>query len=111
MLYVGTQAGLAAYRTDSKNAYSAFTKVYAYPNPVREGYTGDIYITGLTNDTNVKITTVSGRLVYETTSLGGQAVWPGTDLAGNRVHTGVYLAFCATADGTASTVTKILFIR
>jgi len=111
MLYVGTQAGLASYRTDSKNAYNVFTKVYAYPNPVREGYTGDIFITGLTADTNVKITTVSGRLVYETTSLGGQAVWPGTDLAGKRVHTGVYLAFCASADGTASTVTKILFIR
>jgi len=111
ILYVGTQAGLAALRTDSKNAYNVFTNVYAYPNPVREGYTGDIYITGLTNDANVKITTVSGRLVYETTSLGGQAVWPGTDLAGKRVHTGVYLAFCASADGTASTVTKILFIR
>lgn len=111
ILYIGTQLGLVSYRTDSKDANSSFGKVYAYPNPVRENYTGKIYITGLVTDTNVKITTVSGRLVYETTSVGGQAVWDGNDLAGNRVHTGVYLAFCTSSDGLESTVTKILFIR
>jgi len=111
ILYIGTQLGLVSYRTDSKDANEGFGKVYAYPNPVRENYKGNIYITGLVFDTNVKITTASGRLVYETKSNGGQAVWDGNDLAGNRVHTGVYLAFCASADGSQSTVTKILFIR
>jgi hypothetical protein len=113
ILYVGTQIGLVSYRTDSRNSYDTFDKVYAYPNPVRENYKGKIYIIGLMNETTVKITTVSGRLVYETTSNGGQAVWYGNDLAGNRVHTGIYLAYCSASDGikTYSTVTKILFIR
>jgi hypothetical protein len=111
ILYIGTQLGLVSYRTDSRNAYDKFDKVYAYPNPVRENYKGNIYITGLMSETNVKITTVSGRLVYETTSNGGEAVWDGNDLAGNRVHTGIYLAYCASSDGTQSAVTKILFIR
>jgi hypothetical protein len=111
ILYIGTQDGLVAYRTDSKEPENQFAKVYAYPNPVRENYKGNIYITGLVSNTNVKITTTSGRLVYETTSVGGQAVWDGNDLAGNRVHTGVYLAFCANPDGSQSAVTKILFIR
>lgn len=111
VLYIGTDNGLIAYNTEAKTAKEAFTNVYAYPNPVRPDYTGNIYITGLMYNSNVKIATVSGRLVYETTSLGGQAVWPGTDLAGNRVHTGVYLVFCASEDGTQSEVAKILFIR
>jgi hypothetical protein len=113
ILYIGTQLGLVSYITDSKGANDQFSKVYAYPNPVRENYQGNIYITGLMYETNVKITTVSGRLVYETTSNGGEAVWDGNDLAGNRVHTGIYLAYCAASDGeeTYSTVTKILFIR
>jgi hypothetical protein len=111
ILYIGTLQGLVSYRTDSKNPNESFSKVYAYPNPVRENYTGNIYITGLVYDTNVKITTVSGRLVFETTSQGAQAVWDGRDLAGNRVHTGVYLAYCASPNGTSSAVTKILFIR
>jgi hypothetical protein len=102
---------LESYQTDSKSSYDQFGKVYAYPNPVRENYHGNIYITGLMYETNVKITTVSGRLVYETTSIGGQAVWDGNDLAGNRVHTGVYLAYCSSSDGSKSAVAKILFIR
>lgn len=111
MLYIGTDMGIVSYRTKSTTSNSKFGKIYAYPNPVRENYTGDIYITGLVYNTNVKITTTSGRLVYETTSEGGQAVWNGKDLAGNRVHTGVYLAFCSSPDGNQSAVTKILFIR
>jgi len=38
-------------------------------------------------------------------------VWDGNDLAGNRVHTGVYLALCATEDGSESAVAKIVFVR
>jgi ligand-binding sensor domain-containing protein len=111
ILYIGTQLGIVSYQTDSKDSYNKFDKVYAYPNPVRENYQGNIYITGLIYETNVKITTVSGRLVFETTSIGGQAVWDGNDLAGNRVHTGIYLAYCASSDGTQKAVAKILFIR
>jgi len=111
ILYIGTETGLIAYHTESRIAREAFSDVYAYPNPVRPAYKGNIYIKGLMYNTNVKITTVSGRLVYETVSQGGQAVWPGTDLAGNRVFSGVYLVFCASEDGQQSEVTKILFIR
>jgi hypothetical protein len=111
ILYIGTELGLVSLRTDSKASFDRFKNVYAYPNPVRSGYQGNIYISGMMENSNVKITTVSGRLVFETTSLGGQAVWDGNDLAGNRVATGVYLAFCASSDGQESTVTKILFIR
>lgn len=111
ILYVGTDLGLMRYKTKTIDGKSGFDQVYAYPNPVRETYTGDIYITGLMADSNVKITDVNGHLVYETTSEGGQATWPGTDLAGRRVNTGIYLVFCASDDGSESAVTKILFIR
>lgn len=110
-LYAGTDLGLVSFQTDSKNAYERFTDVYAYPNPVPSNYQGNIYITGMMENTNVKITTISGRLVYETTSVGGQAVWDGCDLAGNKVQTGVYLALCASEDGQESTIAKIVFIR
>jgi hypothetical protein len=111
ILYIGTDMGLVSLYTDSRKAFDDFSEVYAYPNPVRSGYLGSIYISGMMEDTNVKITTISGRLVYETKSIGGQAVWDGRDLSGRRVHTGIYLVFCATSDGNESTVTKIAFIR
>ncbi|MDA3881349.1 MAG: hypothetical protein PF436_13250 [Prolixibacteraceae bacterium] len=110
-LYIGTEQGLVTLKTDSKNAYDKFEDVYAYPNPVRPNFQGDIFINGMMENTNVKITTISGRLVYETTSVGGKAKWDGCDLAGNRVHTGIYLVLCSAASGQESVVTKIAFIR
>jgi hypothetical protein len=78
---------------------------------VREDFGGEVTITGLMPDSNVKITGVSGNLIYETTSTGGQASWDLRGRNGGRVPTGVYLAFCASADGSESTVVKILVIR
>ena len=78
---------------------------------MREDYHGDITITGLIANAHVKITDVSGNLVYETTSLGGQAIWNGKNFNGERVGTGVYLVFCTNDDGSKTHVTKLLFIH
>jgi flagellar hook assembly protein FlgD len=78
---------------------------------VRETYDGDITVTGLVANVNVKITDIAGNLVFETTSLGGQAIWNGRNFRGQRVQTGVYLVFCTNEDGSRSTVTKLLFIH
>ena len=69
------------------------------------------YIVDETIQTEVKITDISGNLIYDTVSLGGQAVWDGKSLDGQKVHTGVYLVFCSDKDGTISHVTKLLFVR
>ena len=60
---------------------------------------------------NVKITDISGNLVYETKAQGGQAVWNGRNFDGDRVYTGVYLVFCTNDDGSKTFVTKLLFIH
>jgi hypothetical protein len=93
--------------TSGEKSYSG---VYSFPNPVREDFEGNVTITGLMRDTQVKITDVSGNLVNETVSAGGQASWDLTTYNGRRVVTGVYLVFCANEDGSRSCVTKILVI-
>jgi hypothetical protein len=82
-----------------------------FPNPVRESYTGPVSITGLVRDCEVKITDVSGNLVYRTTSLGGQAIWTGNDMSGNRVATGVYMVFASDREGLYKCNTKVLVVR
>ena len=84
---------------------------YAFPNPVREDFTGNVTITGLIRDTGIKITDISGNLVYETISDGGLATWDLKTYNGKHVATGVYLIFCASSDGSEAFVTKILVIR
>lgn len=110
-VYFGTQEGIVSYNAGATQGNTSFNEVYAYPNPVREDYKGLITIAGLVKDTNIKITDVSGNLVYETTSLGGKATWNGLNSRGKRAATGVYLVFAATPDGSDSAVTKILFIH
>jgi hypothetical protein len=106
-----TSKGLISIRENATAGSEKFSGVYAFPNPVRNDFTGNVTITGLIRDTQVKITDVSGNLVYETTSDGGMATWDITNRRGERVSTGVYIVFCSSADGKESTVTKILVIR
>ena len=110
-VFFATSYGIISFRADATEASDDFGKVYVFPNPVRSGYQGVITITGLASDVNVKITDISGNLVYETTALGGQATWNGKTLDGRKVHTGVYLVFSSNEDGTKTNVTKLLFIN
>ncbi len=110
-VFFGTANGIISYKSTATDGAEQFKKVYAYPNPVKPGYEGVITIKGLVTNSNVKITDVSGNLVYETTAFGGQAIWYGKDLSGNKVNSGVYLAFCTNEDGSETFVTKILFIK
>lgn len=87
------------------------TNVHAYPNPVKPGYNGSVYIRGLMDESVVKITDLNGNLVYELKSQGGQIEWPVKNLNGQKVGPGVYLAYCALADGSASVVTKVLVLN
>jgi hypothetical protein len=110
-VWFGTSKGIQSVRGDAINGSEGFGKVYAFPNPVREDFLGNVTITGLLRDTQIRITDISGNLVYSTVSDGGMATWDLKTYNGNRVSTGVYLVFCASSDGSQSCVTKMLVIR
>jgi len=59
----------------------------------------------------VKITDITGSLIYEIRAEGGQAIWNGYSFDGRRASTGVYLVFIAGDDGSNKEVTKILFVN
>jgi hypothetical protein len=111
-VWIGTDEGLLSYRgTATLGGKTYSDDVYAYPNPVRESYNGPIAIKGLMRDSDVRITDVTGNVVYITQSEGGQAIWNGTDLNGERAKTGVYLVFCTDPEGQQTAVTKILLVN
>jgi hypothetical protein len=110
-VFFGTANGIISYKSNATSGGEVINNVYAYPNPVREGFTGSIGIKGLVKDANVKITDVSGILVYETKSEGGQAIWNGKNFKGEKIKTGVYFVFCSSPDATDKLVTKIMVIN
>jgi streptogramin lyase len=110
-VFFATEKGLISLRSESTQGNADFSDVLVFPNPVHPDYTGRITIKGLITDAVVKITDISGNLIYETVALGGQAVWDGKSFDGQKAHTGVYLVFCSDQEGTISHVTKLLFVR
>ena len=85
--------------------------VWAFPNPVTPEFKGMITITGLSLNSDIKITTSNGVLVAEGRSTGGSFQWNGKDLEGNRVASGVYMVNSAKSDGSKGTVCKIVIIN
>ena len=110
-VFFATEKGLISLRSGSTLGSRDFSEVLVFPNPVKPHYDGPITIKGLITDAVVKITDISGNLIYETVALGGQAVWDGKSFDGQKAQTGVYLVFCSNQDGTISRVTKLLFVR
>jgi hypothetical protein len=110
-VFFATGKGIISYKSDAIEASEDYSNSYAFPNPVKPGYEGPIAITGLVENATVKITDVSGALVYETKALGGQAIWYGKNFKGEKSASGVYMVFCSNEDGSRNFATKILLVK
>lgn len=110
-VFFGTTRGIISYRSTATEGSDDYNGVYVFPNPVEPDYSGPITISGLVAGSYVKITDISGNLVFEMRSEGGQAIWYGNNLNGDRVSTGVYLVFSSNETGSKTDITKILFIN
>lgn len=110
-VFIGTAKGIVSYRSEAVPPQQTLDEVVVFPNPVRESYNGSIAIRGLVENSSVKITDVSGTLVYSTMSEGGQALWNGRNFNGDKVRTGVYLVYVTNDDGSKTTVAKIMFVN
>lgn len=112
-MYIGTDRGLCSYTSHFADNSEDMTKdnVWAYPNPVRPGYSGPITIIGIENNATVKIVTSNGTLVNEGTAENGQYKWYGLDRNGQRVASGVYMVEIATSEGNKGVVCKIAIVN
>ena len=73
---------------------------------------GDVTITGMMDNSLVKIADAGGNVIRQLKSTGGMATWDCCDQYGERVKTGVYFVLCSQANGgSESVVTKIAVIR
>lgn len=107
-IFVLTQNGLLSYRTDSSEPSEDFNAVKIFPNPVRPDFQGVLTVSGLRENTAIKITDTSGRLIYETKSNGETASW---NLQNYRAATAIYMVFCVAEDGSESFVGKVAVLR
>lgn len=111
-LFVYTQNGIVSYRTNSTEGVDIQeNSVLVFPNPVHPQFNGLVGISGLVANAFVKITDVSGRLVYQTRANGGTASWDLTSQNGTRAESGIYFIFSGNEFGKESLVTKLAVIK
>lgn len=110
-VFFATDKGLVSYLGTSTRGDDNLENVYAYPNPVRPGYSGTVKISGLMDKVNLKITDIEGNLVFETTSSGGTVEWDTTAFGKYKVASGVYMVFVTSSDAAETTVKKIMVVR
>jgi len=109
-VFFATDKGIVSFRSDATTSTASFQSVKIFPNPVTSFFTGLVGINGLATDAIVKITDISGKLIWQTQANGGTATWNVRDYNGNRAQTGIYLVFAASQDGSESIVGKIAVV-
>jgi len=110
-VFIGTSKGIISYRSNATPPSKTNKNLKIYPNPVVQGYEGPIAISGLVRDASVKITDISGNLIFSTIAEGGQAVWNGRNFDGRKASTGVYMVFVSDEEGSETAVGKIMIIK
>jgi len=110
-VFFATDRGLVSFKGIATKPADDLNNVFVYPNPVRPEYNGTVKISGLIDKANIKITDISGNLVYETTSEGGTIEWDTRAFGKYKVASGVYMIFIAAEDGAETKVKKVMIIR
>jgi ligand-binding sensor domain-containing protein len=113
IVYAGTEKSLTSFETPFIKPKEAFDELFIYPNPylVTDG-SNFLTIDGLISDSDIKILTVSGKLISEFSSPGGRtAHWDGRDDEGNLVGSGVYIVVAFDTEGNNTVTGKVAVLR
>jgi hypothetical protein len=109
-VFILTDKGICSYRGTATEPRQEGDKVLVFPNPVPPDFNGTIAIRGLKENVVVKITELSGALVFQTRSQGGQATWNGRNYKGEKPASGVYLVLVRDDENNFREAARILLV-
>lgn len=112
-VFIATDAGLCSFKGDATDPAEELDSktLKVYPNPVRPEYAGDVHVTGLAINSEVKIADAGGRLVYQGISNGGRFDWNCCYKTGKKVSSGIYYILCTDEEGKKGACAKLLIVR
>ncbi|QNH61755.1 two-component regulator propeller domain-containing protein [Hymenobacter sediminicola] len=110
-VFAATVAGVVSYKGSATVTEGTPQCAKVTPNPVRTNFTGQVGVSGLSNNGIVKITDVTGKLVFQTTATGGTVIWNLADYNGRKVQSGVYLVLSSDAEGKNGCISKIAVVE
>jgi ligand-binding sensor domain-containing protein len=113
IVYIGVDGGLTSVQTSAILPKENFDGLSIYPSPfILRQSNNTLKIDGLIRDTDIKVLSVSGKLIKEFSSPGGRiAYWDGRDESENLVSTGIYFVVAYDKEGNNIATGKIAIIR
>lgn len=109
-MFVSTPDGLFEYQTLVTPAADSFSDVKIFPNPARPG-SSPVTITGLMENSIVKILDSAGNLVAQLRSEGGTARWDVTTIGGRDARSGIYHVMASSPSDSGKVVGKIAVVN
>ena len=110
-VFISTEDGIVSYRSNATDPTADGNEIVVYPNPVRPEFNGLLGIRGLPANSQVKITDIAGRKVFEGNSNGGGFSWNLKDYNNRRAKTGIYLVYASDEEGTETLVGKFAVVE
>jgi ligand-binding sensor domain-containing protein len=107
-VFINTNNQMVSYRGTATAGTAFQNTIQIFPNPVSSNFNGSIAIRGLVDNAIVKITDLTGKLLYQTNALGGQALWNVRNIDGYKMASGIYLVFVRDLTGNEKAVGKIV---
>ncbi len=107
-VFINTNKQMVSYRGTATTGKEVQNTIQIFPNPVSSNFNGSVAIRGLVDNAIVKITDLSGKILYQTNALGGQALWNVRNVDGHKLATGIYLVFVRDLTGNEHSVGKIV---
>jgi len=114
IVYFGTDFGLTSLTTIAIQPAKTFSKLFVYPNPLilGSGNSSNATIDGLIQDSQIKILSISGKLINEFPAFGGKITpWDGKDFNGNFVSSGIYIIVAFDEEANSVAAAKVAVIR
>jgi len=107
--YLLTPSGLNRYEIAWTETRNTLDEVTVFPQPYRPGVDPYIAIDGLADQSQVKISTLDGRVIKQFSAnapenKGKQIVWDGRLNSGQHISRGVYLLFISNVGGLKTTI-------
>ncbi len=112
-VFVGSEAGLTVFDTPAIKPVEEFAEIFAFPNPlvISDG-SQFLTVDGLVRDCDIKILSVSGKLVSQFSTPGGRVgYWDGRDDNGALVNSGIYIIVAFDKDGNSVATGKVAVLR
>jgi ligand-binding sensor domain-containing protein len=112
ILYVGTDLGMISAATLALQPKNDLSELQVYPSPVLLDKSAMVTIEGLVKDSEVKVLTLSGKLVKHIITPGGRrALWDCRNEKNEVIASGIYLVVAYDKDGNIIASTKMAAIR